>query len=138
MKNNYTPEKFHLSQRLWFVTINGNILSFLYLKSNVGIRPPTSAQTAKSVLQSAVCSLRSAVCSLRSAVCSLRSAVCSLRSAVCGLQSAVCGLQSAVCSLRSAVCSLRFHPTADEPGSTLSGDRNFFFFFFVFFFNLTT
>ena len=42
-EKNYTPEKFHLSQRLWFVTINGNILSFLYLKSNVGIRPPTSA-----------------------------------------------------------------------------------------------
>ena len=35
-----------------FVTTNGNILSFLYKKSNVGIRPPISAHKYMQICQS--------------------------------------------------------------------------------------
>ena len=41
MKGDYLVAESDMTLKL--VTINGNILSFLYKKSNVGIRPPTSA-----------------------------------------------------------------------------------------------
>jgi hypothetical protein len=66
----------------------------------------THSETARSVLNAAVCCLLSAVCCLLSAVSCLLSAVCCLLSAVCCLLSDVCCLLCAVSCLLSALCYL--------------------------------